>query len=202
MAGQYHPAPSKNRRRVVFVVGVASIPGYHPRVTKHLLQKVESSVSDFASAAAPMHQGVSATVKWFNPSKGFGFVAMDDGSPDAFLHISVVERCGFAGVAEGAVIRCDIAQGNKGPQVSAIHDVTPAAEGPSAPSEPVEGVVKFFNGSRGFGFVAPDVGGKDVYVGSVALERSGLGELESGQRVRLETRMGKKGPMADRVEVL
>ncbi len=155
-----------------------------------------------------MRQGVNATVKWFNPTKGFGFVAFDDGSADAFLHISVVERSGFGGVAEGATVVCDLSEGDKGLQVSALHDVIPAAGGGGVDmggpdmAEEVEGVVKFFNGAKGFGFVAPDGGGKDVYVGTMALERSGIGDLVSGQRVRLNTRMGKKGPMADRVELI
>ena len=154
---------------------------------------------------ASSRQGVSATVKWFNPTKGFGFVAFDDGSADAFLHISVVQQSGHMGMTEGAELVCDLQEGDKGLQVSQIHDVTvPAGVGAPEGEETgeVEGVVKFFNDAKGFGFVSPDAGGKDVYVGMVALERSGIPMLESGQRVRLATRMGKKGPMADRIDIL
>ena len=66
---------------------------------------------------------VSATVKWFNPVKGFGFVQRGDGSPDAFLHISVVEQCGHRDLPEGTRITCNIAEGRKGLQVTQILSV-------------------------------------------------------------------------------
>lgn len=150
---------------------------------------------------------VSATVKWFNPIKGFGFVQPNDGSPDAFLHISVVERFGHQSLPQGATIVCDIAHGQKGPQVAAINrlDAVPAA--PDQPSHDgeesvIEGKVKFFNAEKGFGFVIPDDGGKDIFVSARMLERLGLGDLESNQRVRMTTRMGQKGPMAESLEII
>ena len=179
---------------------------------------------------------VTAVVKWFNPTKGFGFVQVTDGSPDAFLHASVVEQSGHREMYEGTKIVCDIAEGQKGPQVAVIHRVeelgTPPAGGgagagggfrPSrfgdgggrggfggggggggfgGPATEVEGTVKFFNAEKGFGFVTPDDGGKDVYVASRALQRAGLPGLNSEQRVRLTVRMGQKGPMAEAVQLL
>lgn len=155
----------------------------------------------------PVQTGVTATVKWFNATKGFGFVAFTDGTPDAFLHISVVERAGMRDVAPGATLVCSVETGPKGPQISEIESIdasTASAEAaaPAALDTTVEGVVKFFSPDKGFGFVTPDVGGKDVFVGIGALQRSGLDLLDSGQRVRMLTRMGKKGPMAQQVEVL
>lgn len=151
--------------------------------------------------------GVSAVVKWFNPVKGFGFVQPSDGSPDAFLHISVVEQIGHRDLPEGSKIVCDIAEGRKGPQVAAIvrvDEVAAAAPPPSAgaPGSKVEGTVKFFNTEKGFGFVTPDDGGKDVFVSARTLERLGMATLEANQRVRLMTRMGPKGPMAEGIEIL
>ncbi|CAA7616566.1 putative major cold shock protein [Magnetospirillum sp. LM-5] len=153
---------------------------------------------------------VTATVKWFNASKGFGFVAPSDGSPDAFLHISALERAGLTQVAEGTTLVCDLGQGNRGPQVVAVHEVdaSTATAAPRAPrtdrgpSETVEGVVKFFSAEKGFGFVQTDEGGKDVFVHIKALERSGLKNLESGQRVRITTTLGQKGPQADTVALI
>lgn len=160
---------------------------------------------------------VTATVKWFNASKGFGFVAPSDGSPDAFLHISALERAGMTQIAEGATIVCDLGQGNRGPQVVTVHEVdssTAAPRPPRAgggmgggsydrgPSETVEGVVKFFSAEKGFGFVQVDEGGKDVFVHIKALERSGLKALETGQRVRVTTTQGQKGPQADSVAII
>ena len=155
---------------------------------------------------------VSATVKWFNPVKGFGFVQRGDGSPDAFLHISVVEQCEHRDLPEGTRITCNIAEGRKGLQVTQILSVDELAAPPARPSGPpvggggggagsvVEGTVKFFNPEKGFGFVIPDDGGKDVFVSARSLERTGLMNLEPNQRVRVTIRMGQKGPMADSVE--
>lgn len=165
---------------------------------------------------------VTATVKWFNGSKGFGFVAPADGSPDAFLHISALERAGLNQIAEGATIVCDLGQGNRGPQVVWVHEVdtstavaTPSMGGGGGagggarrppvdrgPTQVYEGTVKFFSPEKGFGFVAVDEGGKDVFVHVKALERSGIKSLESGQRVRVSTTQGQKGPQADSVDLL
>jgi len=186
-------------------------------------------------------RGVTATVKWYNPAKGFGFVTLSDGSPDAFLHASVVQAFGHDSLADGTTIVCDLSQGQKGPQVATIHSVdtstaqaAPRRDRPpmggdrdmgrpprrmggfggssygggygggydSGPSETIEGTVKFFSADKGFGFVTPDGGGKDVFVHVTALERSGIRSLVPEQRVRLETSMGQKGPQANRVEVL
>ena len=174
--------------------------------------------------ASPVLQtDIPAVVKWYNPTKGFGFVQLGEGSPDAFLHVSVVEQSGLAELPEGTTLVCDISEGRKGPQVAAIHRVqsygiasparTPRPErtehhiqfGGNVAAEvgaTVEGRVKFFNPEKGFGFVCPDDGGKDVYISIRTLQRTGVASLEPNQRVRLTTRMGQKGPMADELELL
>src|SRR5688500_20327513 len=68
--------------------------------------------------AVPAKSGVTAKVKWFNPAKGFGFVAPNDGSADAFLHVSVVQRAGLRTLRQGATIICDLTDGPRGPQVA------------------------------------------------------------------------------------
>lgn len=99
---------------------------------------------------------------------------------------------------------CETVQGEKGPQVARIVDIEPAPEreyggmnGPASGShgpawhdeEPaglaveVLGTVKFYDPVRGFGFVVPDDGGREVFVHTSALARSGLDDLEPGQRV-------------------
>lgn len=77
-------------------------------------------------------KNVTATVKWFKPEKGFGFVRLADGSGEAFLHASVLAASALPNPVEGTTLVCDMAQGAKGPQVVAIHSVTP----PEAPPPP------------------------------------------------------------------
>jgi CspA family cold shock protein len=149
---------------------------------------------------------VTAHVKWYNPNKGFGFVQPADGGGDAFLHASVLGQAGYQDLGEGDVITCDIAPGPRGPQVVAIHNVARSEQprdttwsrgGNSGATETVEGTVKFFDAAKGFGFVKPDDGGKDVFISARILTRAGIGALETDQRVRVTTRLGPKGPMAE-----
>jgi cold shock protein len=175
----------------------------------------------------PFATRITATVKWYNPTKGFGFVSPDDGSPDAFLHVSAVEMLGHDSLPDGATVVVDLAQGMKGPQVSTVHSVdlsTAAAssrgqnhggfrDGPrvsfggrdreahAGPTEEIDGTVKWFNPDKGFGFIAPDTGGKDVFVHMSALGRSGLTSIQEGARVRAEVRQGQKGPEAVRLDL-
>lgn len=56
----------------------------------------------------------SGTVKWFNPTKGFGFIQPDDGGPDAFVHISAVERAGLDNLSEGQRVKYELVRGKNG----------------------------------------------------------------------------------------
>ncbi len=61
----------------------------------------------------------TGTVKWFNESKGFGFIAQESG-PDVFAHFSAIKGSGFKTLAEGQKVRFTVTQGQKGPQASDI----------------------------------------------------------------------------------
>ncbi len=150
---------------------------------------------------------MNAVVKWFNPTKGFGFVQPEDGSPDAFLHVSVLELSGRRDVPDASKITCTIIQSPKGPQVTAIADIEPPVPGLAVPDEGsegeiCEGTVKFFDEAKGFGFIIPDDGGQDVFISARALERSGVESVEPEQRVRMSMRGGQKGPLADSIELV
>ena len=155
---------------------------------------------------------VDATVKWFNASKGFGFVTMSDGTQDAFLPMAILRRAGHEDVREGASITCEVSAGAKGPLVTNVLNidastaVEPRADGfdrrPQRPSTTLDGAVKWFEPEKGYGFISPDGGGKDVFIHITALRRSGVNALDPGQRVRVEVVDGKKGLEADRITVI
>ncbi len=158
---------------------------------------------------APSGPPVQAVVKWYNADKGFGFVQLADGSGDAFLHVSVVERSGRDSIPPGATLAVRAGQGPKGPQVSEILSVDsstaqqepPRRARPERPMYPptdraaVEesGTVKWYNAMKGFGFIASDRGGKDIFVHASALERAGITGLTEGQRVAVDVIDGRKG---------
>ncbi|TAL04238.1 MAG: cold-shock protein [Rhodospirillaceae bacterium] len=160
-----------------------------------------------SSPAGAGKTDVTAKVKWFNPAKGFGFVAPTDGSADAFLHISVVQKAGLRTLRQGATIVCDLNEGPRGPQVSGIahvDDSTVSDDMPPAENDEesvLHGEVKFFAVEKGYGFGVPEDGSADVFIGIAALQRSNLDRLESGQQVRMCVRPGKRGPMAVRIEI-
>jgi CspA family cold shock protein len=150
-------------------------------------------------------------VKWFNAEKGFGFVEVSDGSGDAFLHVAVLGRAGRENVSPGTTLQVRIVPGQKGRQVTEVIEVdesTAAAEsarpasrsprGEAASIDPVvvRGTVKWFNQERGYGFIAPDEGGPDVFVHVTAVERSGLPTLREGQILEYQTQLQRNGKSA------
>ena len=62
------------------------------------------------------------TVKWFNPTKGFGFIVPDNGSEDAFVHISAVEQAGLGTLDEGQKVMFEVVTGQKGLQASNVRN--------------------------------------------------------------------------------
>ncbi|HTT79319.1 MAG TPA: cold-shock protein [Stellaceae bacterium] len=154
---------------------------------------------------------VDATVKWFNPSKGFGFVTLSDGTQDAFLPMAILRRAGYEDVREGALITCEVGVGAKGPLVTTVLNIDNSTAAPprgdgerrvQRPSQTLEGAVKWFEPEKGYGFISPDGGGKDVFVHITALRRSGVNALEPGQRVRVDVVDGRKGLEADRITLI
>jgi len=165
-----------------------------------------------------------ARVKWFNSEKGFGFVEMTDGSGEAFLHIRQVEAAGHSNLPSGSTLTVQVRPGQKGPQVNAIlHADTSTAEHepprreprdagrPSQPRRPggapitspdTMGTVKWFDDAKGFGFVAVEGEGKDLFVHVSVLQRAGLTQLAQGQTVRVAIVEGRKGREVGTIELV
>jgi CspA family cold shock protein len=163
---------------------------------------------------APSGPPVRATVKWFKPERGFGFVELADGSGDAFLHASVLERNSIGPVQPGETLEVRVAPGQKGPQVTEILSVDSSTATPRRPppyaaagrpsieaSVEETGTVKWYNAQKGFGFIVREGGGKDAFVHASVLERSGISNLTEGQRVLVDIAEGRKGPEAVRVRI-
>jgi CspA family cold shock protein len=164
--------------------------------------------------AGPLLRG---QVKWFNPTKGYGFVQMSDGAGDVFLHGTVLGRIGRSSVQPGETLEVRVAPGQRGPQVTEVVSVDsstaapprPARTGPRPPSgrQPFEasveeaGTVKWYNAKKGFGFIVRDSGGKDVFVHASALQLAGLTGLNEGQRVLMGIVEGRKGPEAASIQL-
>jgi CspA family cold shock protein len=152
---------------------------------------------------------MAATVKWYNSEKGFGFVELADGSGDAFLHASTLQASGIQAVSPGVRMQVRIGQGQKGRRVDQVVSVDESTAGSAAPQrggfgakparlrEPrrsadlrsaveIAGTVQRYNPDKGFGFISPQDGSKDVFVHATALKRAGLSTLQEGQLVRMQ----------------
>ena len=140
-------------------------------------------------------------VKFFNTQKGFGFVQREDGGEDVFVHISAVERAGLEGLAEGQGLEFTLV--DRGGKISAsdlvvVGEVIAVAKREAPPQrsltgEKATGTVKFFNAMKGFGFITRDDGQPDAFVHISAVERSGMRELNEGDRLEFDIEVDRRG---------
>jgi len=173
----------------------------------------------FRGGAQPPATGptVDAVVKWFKADKGYGFVELSNGQGDAFLHANALHASGHESVPSGAKLKVMVGAGAKGAQVTRVVEVDatgiverPARAHPGGPGgeggprprrvapDPssavsVSGRVKWFDDAKGFGFVASDDGGKDVFVHISVLGPSGISHLAEGQPVNMRVVDTPKG---------
>lgn len=142
------------------------------------------------------------TVKFFNGQKGFGFIQQETGGEDVFVHISAVERAGLEGLAEGQELEFNLV--DRGGKVSAqdlqvVGEVIAVEKADAGPpkreltGDKATGTVKFFNSMKGFGFLVRDDGQPDAFVHISAVERSGLSEINEGERFEFDLEVDRRG---------
>lgn len=157
-----------------------------------------------ADVGAP---AVDAEVLWFNTEKGFGFVRLPDGS-DAYLHTTKLQAAGHSTLSEGDRLSVRTEAGARGPQVAEVLHVSAGARSAIEPppfradmremqstvgAQEGVGTVKWYNETKGFGFIGLEDGRSDVFVHASAVTRSGLSTLDEGQRLTVRYIQGAKG---------
>ena len=155
---------------------------------------------------------LKGTVKWFDTTKGFGFILVDDSYGDVLLHANVLRNFGRSSVVEGTKIEFEVQETGKGRQVSIIHgvDVTGETSEKIDDSEEfgipdVSGVemvparVKWFDKSKGFGFANVYQSNEDIFLHMEVLRHFGFSDLQAGEAIVLQVVDGPRGKMAGAV---
>lgn len=136
-----------------------------------------------------------ATVRWFDPERGFGFLAPEDGSADLFVHASeIVGDGGTRLLREGEVVEFELGEGERGPQARRVRVTGEVAAGTAVG---VLGTIAWYEPGKGYGFATPDGGGSEIFVHSSAIATGGV--VSAGQRVAFLIAEGERGPQAEHV---
>ena len=155
---------------------------------------------------------LKGTVKWFDTTKGFGFLLVDDDKGDVLLHANVLRNFGRGSVVEGSTVEFEVQDTDKGRQVSIIHSLDVVSESYEGSEESEEfgvpdvtGVemvparVKWFDKSKGFGFANVYKSNEDIFLHMEILRHFGFSDLQAGEAIVLQVVDGPRGKMAGAV---
>lgn len=160
---------------------------------------------------------IEADVKWYNPTKGYGFLYEQGKTGDIMIHFSVLDTIKCPYIKVGDRVTCDITQGKSGMQVVRVIDVKYGSSEPrsisgffnsrltSLDSESlieIEGTIKWYNTDKGYGFILPDDGTREIFLHYAVLREAGFKFLEPGVRVLAKVAQSGRGPEAQLIRVL
>ncbi len=133
------------------------------------------------------------TVRWFDAERGFGFLALEDGADDLFVHASeIVGGAEPKVLREGQAVEFELGEGDRGPQARRVRVTGDQAPGAALG---VLGTVSWYEPAKGYGFITPDGGGTEIFLHSSAIVGGGV--VAEGQRVAFLVVPGEKGPQAE-----